>query len=87
MPSNGITSLTHVEDFVKVLRATKMGSCLQCYLDMCLGTYLPRMDMYSGDTPASTQMNESLKTSNKMNGGMRVEGRITCPSESTPTEH
>ena len=36
--------------------------------------------------PASAQMTESPKNTNKTNGGMRVEGRVTRPSESTPTE-
>ena len=30
VPTNLITNLTYVEDFVKVLRTTKMGSCLRC---------------------------------------------------------
>ena len=36
--------------------------------------------------PASAQMTELPINTNTMNGGMRVEGRVTCPSESTPTE-
>ena len=30
VPTNLITNLTYVEDFVRVLQATKMDSCLQC---------------------------------------------------------
>ena len=37
--------------------------------------------------PASAQMTESPINTNTMNGRMRVEGRVTCPSVSTPTEH
>ena len=40
-----------------------------------------------GDTPASAQMTESPINTNKMNGRMRVEGRVTHPSKSAPTEH
>ena len=36
--------------------------------------------------PASAQITESLINTNTMNGRMRVEGRVTCPSKSTPTE-
>ena len=36
--------------------------------------------------PASTQMTESPINTNTMNGGMRVEGRVTHPSKSTPTD-
>ena len=35
-PSHVITNLTYVEDFVKVLRATKMGSCLRCNPEMVI---------------------------------------------------
>ena len=38
-----------------------------------------------GDTPASAHMTESPINTNTMNGGMRVEGRVTCPSKFTPT--
>ena len=41
---------------------------------------------YTDDTPASTQMTESPINTNTMNGRMRVEGRVTHPSKSTPTE-
>ena len=37
--------------------------------------------------PATTQMTKSPINTNTMNGGMRVEGRVTHPSKSTPTEH
>ena len=36
--------------------------------------------------PASTQMTESPINTNTMNGRMRVEGRVTRPSKSTPTD-
>ena len=35
------------------------------------------------NTPASAQMTESPNT---VNGEMRVEGRVICPSKSTPTK-
>ena len=37
------------------------------------------------DTPASTQTTESHINPNTMNGRMRVAGRVTHPSKSTPT--
>ena len=37
--------------------------------------------------PASAQMTESPINTNTINGGMRVEGRVTHPSRSTPTEY
>ena len=40
----------------------------------------------STDMPASAQMTKSPINTNTMNGGMRVEGRVTHPSKSTPTE-
>ena len=39
------------------------------------------------DMPASAQMTESPINTNTMNGGMRVEGRVTRPPKSTPTKH
>ena len=38
------------------------------------------------DTPASAQMTESPINTNTKSGGMRVEGRVTCPPKSTPTK-
>ena len=38
------------------------------------------------DTPASAQMTESFINTNTRNGRMRVEGRVTRPSKSTPTD-
>ena len=40
-----------------------------------------------GHMPASAQMTESPINTNTMNGRMRVEGRVTRPFKSTPTEH
>ena len=36
--------------------------------------------------PASAQMTKSPINTNTMDDGMRVEGRVTHPSKSTPTE-
>ena len=36
--------------------------------------------------PASAQMTESPINTNTKSSGMRVEGRVTCPSKSTPTD-
>ena len=38
------------------------------------------------DTPASAQMTESPINTNTKSGGLRVEGRVTNPPKSTPTE-
>ena len=38
------------------------------------------------DKPGSTQMTESPTNTNTMSGEMRVEGKVTCPSKSTPTD-
>jgi hypothetical protein len=47
---------------------------------------LPGNLVNTADMPASAQMTESPINTNTMNGGMRVEGRVTCPFKSTPTK-
>ena len=37
--------------------------------------------------PAGAQLTESPINTNTMNARMRVDGRVTCPSKSIPTEH
>ena len=47
---------------------------------------LPGNLVNTADMPASAQMTESPINTNTMNGGMRVEGRVTRPPKSTPTK-
>ena len=69
-PSIACTIYSHTHIWVKVTLVSPIPTTKQCHVDM----------------PASTQMTESPINSNTMNSAMRVEGRVTCPSKSTPTE-